>query len=54
MKSWIKRFAHRLAVLILLFLLLCTCGCASYLQLAPAQPIQPYRGLNENTTIPSW
>ncbi len=54
MKLRLKIWAQRLTVLTLLFLLLCICGCASYFKLAPAQPIQPYRGLNENTIIPPW
>ena len=54
MKSWLKRCAYPLAVLTLSFLLLWTCGCASYFQLAPAQPVQPYRGLNESTIITPW
>ena len=54
MKSWLKRYTYTLTVLNVLFLLLWTGGCASYLKLAPTQPIQPYRGLNENTIIPPW
>ena len=49
MRFWLTRHGSLLAVLVLF--LICTGGCASWRQLPPAQPIEPYRGLNENTII---
>ncbi len=49
MKSWIKRYLLALVVLLLLW----TCGCASWSEMpSPPEPVQSYRGLNENTIIP--
>jgi len=51
MKSCLKRYGYPVAALAVLFLFFWTCGCASWMQMAPAQPPAPYRGLNESTII---
>jgi hypothetical protein len=48
MKSRLDRFFPA-AMVLLLFL--GSAGCASWLQLGPSQPVEPYRGLNESSIL---